>query len=119
MSACSRSPRRCCAAGYYLIVNSMRHGEVSVVTPFRYSGMLVALLTGFFVWGDIPSALAWGGIALLFASGIYLLHEDRRRRADDLPVLDRGTGSDTVDRNASEAHAATHCLHLYRVPLTR
>jgi drug/metabolite transporter (DMT)-like permease len=74
------------ALGYWLIVNSMRHGEVSVVAPFRYSGLLVALTTGFIVWGDVPSPMAWSGIALLFASGIYLLHADRRRRIADLPA---------------------------------
>jgi len=68
------------ALGYYLIVNSMRHGEVSAVAPFRYVGLLVALATGFIVWGEVPSGLAWGGIALLFAAGIYLLHDERRKR---------------------------------------
>ncbi|MEO8137775.1 MAG: DMT family transporter [Betaproteobacteria bacterium] len=74
------------AAGYYLIVNSMRHGEMSMVAPFRYSGLLVALLAGFFVWGDIPSAMAWGGIALLLGAGVYLLHDERRRRGEELPL---------------------------------
>ncbi len=74
------------SAGYYLIVNSMRHGEISIVAPFRYSGLLVALLTGFVVFGEVPSALAWGGIALLLAAGIYLMHDERRRRNADLPL---------------------------------
>lgn len=74
------------ALGYYLIVNSMRHGEISVVAPFRYCGLLVALITGFIVWGEVPSALAWGGIALLLAAGVYLLHDERRRRSADLPL---------------------------------
>ena len=74
------------AAGYHLIVNSMRYGELSVVAPFRYSGLLVALLTGFIVWGEVPSALAWGGIGLLLAAGIYLLHDERRRREAELPL---------------------------------
>ncbi|MEO7761663.1 MAG: DMT family transporter [Casimicrobiaceae bacterium] len=74
------------AAGYFLIVNSMRHGEMSLVAPFRYSGMPVALVTGFFVWGEVPSALAWSGIALLLAAGIYLLHDERRRNRVDAPV---------------------------------
>jgi drug/metabolite transporter (DMT)-like permease len=73
------------AAGYWLIINSMRYGEMTVVAPFRYSGLLVALATGFVVWGEVPSAVAWGGIALLLAAGVYLLHDERRRRADDLP----------------------------------
>ena len=46
------------AAGYLFIVNSMRHGEMSVVAPFRYTGLLLALRTGFVVWGELPNAIA-------------------------------------------------------------
>ena len=74
------------AAGYFFMIASMRHGEMSVVAPFRYSGLLVALVTGFVVWGDVPNGLAWGGIALLIGAGVYLLHEERRRRSDELPT---------------------------------
>jgi drug/metabolite transporter (DMT)-like permease len=73
------------AAGYYLLVNSMRHGEMSVVAPFRYAGLLVALVAGFVGWGDVPSVVAWGGIGLVIGAGAYLLHEERRRRVADLP----------------------------------
>ena len=31
------------------------------------------------VWGDVPNALAWGGIALLVAAGLYVLHSERSR----------------------------------------
>lgn len=67
------------ATGYYLVVNSMRHGELTLVAPFRYTSLLVAVLMGYAVWGEVPNALAWSGIALLLASGIYLLHGERRR----------------------------------------
>ena len=55
----------------------MRHGEMSLVAPFRYSGLLFALLIGYVVWGDVPNAVAWGGIALLLGSGLYLLASER------------------------------------------
>jgi drug/metabolite transporter (DMT)-like permease len=69
------------AAGYWFLVNSMRYGEISVVAPFRYVGLLVALTTGLVVWGDVPSPMAWSGIALVIGAGVYLLHEERRKRA--------------------------------------
>lgn len=67
------------AGGYHLIIRSVRIGEVSVVAPFRYSGLLFALGLGWAVWGDVPNPLAWGGIALLIAAGIVLIRHDRRR----------------------------------------
>ncbi len=71
------------SAGFYLIVASMRQGEMSVIGPFRYTGLLVALVLGFAIWGDIPNLLAWAGIVLMIASGLYILLGERRRtRAD-------------------------------------
>ncbi|MDB5963878.1 MAG: EamA/RhaT family transporter, partial [Polaromonas sp.] len=64
------------AGGYYLTVCSMRFGELSRVGPFRYSGILFALILGYVGWRDIPNALAWCGIALLVGSGLYMLRPD-------------------------------------------
>jgi len=66
--------------GYYFIINSMRHGEMTLVAPFRYSGLLFALVLGYLVWGEVPNTLAWSGIALLIVSGLFVLHNERRYR---------------------------------------
>jgi drug/metabolite transporter (DMT)-like permease len=65
------------SGGYWLIVLAMQAGEMTVVAPFRYVGLLAAVLLGWLVWGDLPDALATAGIGLLLASGLYLLHEQR------------------------------------------
>jgi len=70
------------SGGYYLVIDCMRHGELSVVAPFRYTAMLWALLLGYFVWGDVPNLLAWAGIVLLVGSGLYVLHRERIRRRE-------------------------------------
>ena len=64
--------------GYHFIVSSMRHGEMTLVAPFRYSGLLFALVLGYSVWGEVPNTLAWFGIALLIGSGLYVLVNERR-----------------------------------------
>lgn len=46
---------------------------MSVVAPFRYVGLLFALILGWAVWGDLPNALAWVGIVLLLGAGVYML----------------------------------------------
>lgn len=68
------------SGGYYLVIDCMRHGELSVVAPFRYTAMLWALLLGYLVWGDVPNLLAWFGIALLVGSGLYIFHREQVRR---------------------------------------
>ncbi len=66
------------AGGYHLVIKATRIGDLSVVTPFRYSGLLMAVALGYVVWGDVPNAIAWAGIALLLAAGWYLLSHERR-----------------------------------------
>jgi drug/metabolite transporter (DMT)-like permease len=65
--------------GYYFIISSMRQGEMTLIAPFRYSGLLFALVLGYLVWGEIPNTLAWFGIALLIGSGLYVLLNEKRR----------------------------------------
>lgn len=65
------------SAGYWLLVLSMRQGEMSVVAPFRYVGLLAALLLGWLVWGDVPNLLAMAGILLLLFAGLQLLPKRR------------------------------------------
>lgn len=65
------------SAGYHSVIAAMRVGEVGVVTPFRYSGLLFALVIGWALWGSLPNSLAWWGIGLLVASGVYLLRPPR------------------------------------------
>lgn len=67
------------STGYYASIAAMRHAELSVVAPFRYVGLLWAVLLGWVVWGDIPNALAWAGIALLIAAGLAMIHQQRTR----------------------------------------
>ncbi|MEJ5991838.1 DMT family transporter [Ramlibacter sp. PS3R-8] len=75
--------------GYFLLTIAMRAGEMSVVAPFRYAGLLFALLLGFIVWGDVPNAVAWAGIALLVGAGLYVLQSERSRgRAELEPIPD-------------------------------
>lgn len=61
------------SGGYYFVIVAMRAGDVGVVSPFRYTGLLFALVLGWAVWGDIPNLPAWIGISLLVGAGLYML----------------------------------------------
>jgi len=67
------------ASGYFLLVQCMRSGDVSLSAPFRYTGLLVAVLLGYAVWREVPNGWAWLGIGLLVGSGLYMLHSERGR----------------------------------------
>ena len=59
--------------GYYTAVSAMRVGEVSFVSPFRYSAILFALLIGFLFFKEQPDAYAFLGILIIMTSGILLM----------------------------------------------
>jgi drug/metabolite transporter (DMT)-like permease len=67
------------SGGYFLIIVAMRAGEMSVVAPFRYTGLLFALVLGYALWGDLPNGLAWLGIALMVGAGWVVLQGARAR----------------------------------------
>ena len=67
----------CVIIAYLFSIDFMRHGELAVVSPFRYAGLLFALLLGYLLWNEIPNPLAAWGIVLVLASGLYLLHRER------------------------------------------
>lgn len=68
-------------AAYYAIVAAMRVGEVSFVTPFRYSRMVFALVVGIFVFGESPDLPMLVGSAIIVASGIFTVWRERKQRA--------------------------------------
>lgn len=62
------------SGGYFFLTRAMRKGQMSVVAPFRYSGLLFAIVLGWLVWGEIPNTLAFVGIILMVGAGLYMLH---------------------------------------------
>ena len=60
-----------------LVIMATRKADVAVVAPFRFSVMPFALLSGFFVWGNVPDRLAMLGIVLITGSGLYAIHRER------------------------------------------
>ena len=63
---------------YYAIVASMRVGELSFVTPFRYTRMLFALIVAMLVFGERPDALTLIGAAIIVAAGMFTLWRETR-----------------------------------------
>ena len=65
--------------GYTALTLAMRTGEVSVVAPFRYSRLLIALVFAYFIFGERPDLLTLVGAALIVGSGIYTLIRSGRK----------------------------------------
>ena len=60
--------------GYYTAVLVMRIGDISFVSPFRYSAIIFALLIGLVFFNEWPDLVALIGILIVTASGGILLY---------------------------------------------
>ena len=63
---------------YNALTIAMRAGDVSVISPFRYTRLLFALILGILVFGESPDLLTLLGSLLIVCSGAYTLMQTRR-----------------------------------------
>ena len=68
--------------GHYCVISAFRGVDIAVVSPFRYSVVLFAVLFGIAFFGEIPDAVASAGTLLIVASGLYTLHRERVKRRE-------------------------------------
>jgi len=71
---------------YYGITRAMRIGEVSVVSPFRYSRIIAAFVIAFLLLGERPDFWTLLGSLVVVAAGIWVL------------LSERSTGDESVSR---------------------
>lgn len=65
---------------YWAITQAMRLGEISVITPFRYSRLVFAMVIGMVVFRERPDAVTFAGAALIIGSGLYTFARERLRK---------------------------------------
>lgn len=66
----------CLSTGYLLLVLAMRFGEIAFVAPFRYTGLVFALIFGLLFFGDFPDGLTLIGAAIVVSTGIFTLYRE-------------------------------------------
>ena len=68
---------------YFTLISATRIGDASVVSPFRYSRLIFALVLAMVFLGERPDTTTFIGAAIILTSGIYIFWRER--------VLDRKT----------------------------
>lgn len=63
--------------GYHALTYAMRTGEVSAVTPFRYTRLIFAMILAVVLFQERPDLATWIGGALVVGSGIFALTRAR------------------------------------------
>jgi drug/metabolite transporter (DMT)-like permease len=60
------------AGAHFLMIEALRLGDAALVSPFRYTAILWAIITGFIVWNQLPDIFTVVGAAMLIISGILI-----------------------------------------------
>lgn len=73
--------------GYVFSVAAMRVGDIGFVAPFRYSGLIAALILGWLVFGDWPMSMTLTGAGIVVATGLFTLYRERQLNQKTQPSL--------------------------------
>ena len=70
------------ASGHLLLIRAFHYAEASLLAPFLYTEIVMQVLLGYWLFGDIPNRWAVAGITLIIGVGIYLsLSPGKRQNA--------------------------------------
>jgi drug/metabolite transporter (DMT)-like permease len=71
-------------AGHYLIVQAYDYAEASLLAPLGYTEMIMAVILGWYFFGDFPDAWTFVGVGVLIACAIYISYRERVRNVAPL-----------------------------------
>lgn len=72
--------------GAFFIIGAFRNTDVGVISAYRYSAVIFAVIVGYVVWGDVPDPVAFCGMALIVGAGLYTMHRQRVRPDSNLTL---------------------------------
>ncbi len=64
--------------GQILLTSAYRHADVSVIAPFEYASMLLAIGSGFFFFGEVPTLPTLAGAVLIILAGVIIIFRERQ-----------------------------------------
>lgn len=64
--------------GQILLTSSYRYVDASLIAPFEYVSMLLAVLIGWFIFDEAPTATVLIGAALVIVAGILIIWRERQ-----------------------------------------
>ena len=67
-------------AAYWALTAANRLGEMSVITPFRYSRLIFGVALGVLVFGERPDVMTLLGGLIIIGSGLYTFARERARK---------------------------------------
>ena len=64
--------------GQIFLTTSYRHADVSMIAPFDYASMILALLIGYFVFDEVPTLVMLSGAFLVILAGVMIIWREHQ-----------------------------------------
>jgi drug/metabolite transporter (DMT)-like permease len=61
------------AVGHFVLIRAFHHTPASVLAPFVYTQLVAVLALGYVVFGEFPDAWSLVGMAIIVASGVFIV----------------------------------------------
>jgi len=65
------------AISHMAMTYALKYAPSATLAPLHYSEIVAAVALGYLIFGDFPNAITWTGIAVIVASGLYIIHRER------------------------------------------
>lgn len=74
------------AVSHLAMTFALKYAPVSTLAPLHYLEIVIAVVLGYLVFGTFPNALTLAGIAVIVASGLYVIHREHLAAAQGRPA---------------------------------
>lgn len=64
--------------GQILITSSYRYADASLVAPFDYTSMILALIVGYFIFDEVPTVTMMIGAGVVITAGVLIIWRERQ-----------------------------------------
>lgn len=68
----------CGGTAQILMTECYRHAELSTIAPFEYTSMILAIVIGYFAFGDIPTLYTLVGGIVVIGAGLFIIWRERQ-----------------------------------------
>jgi drug/metabolite transporter (DMT)-like permease len=70
------------SAGHFALIIAYRYAPVSLLAPFTFMHMVLAVIFGFTFFGNFPDGFTLAGAAIIAAAGIYVFRREAQLRRE-------------------------------------
>ena len=65
------------AVSHMCMTQALAWVPAATLAPLHYFEIVIAVLLGYLIFGDLPNAMTFAGMAIIVGSGLYMIHRER------------------------------------------